>query len=107
MLHLTAEANGRKRHRLGFRDVVYFRLKGSLEAEGMQLNRADRRDVYAVLSAKKHSAGSLERKGLKLTRTGGGCLMSSTYRLGYKWGDYQMIEKIQNAQTLPTVALES
>ena len=36
----------------------------------MQLNRADRRDVYAVLSAKKHSAGSWERKGLKLTRTG-------------------------------------
>ena len=72
MLHLTAEANGRKRHRLGFRDVVYFRLKGSLEAEGVQLNRADRRDVYAVLSTKKHSAGSWERKGLKLTRTGDG-----------------------------------
>ena len=36
----------------------------------MQLNRADRRDVYAVLSAKKHSAGSWARKGLKLTRTG-------------------------------------
>jgi len=70
VLHLTAEANGRKRHRLGFRDVVFFRLKGSLEAEGMQLNRADRRDVYAVLSTKKHSAGSWERKRLKLTRTG-------------------------------------
>ena len=53
VLHVTAEANGRKRHRLGFRDVVYFRLKGALETEGMQLNRADRRDVYAVLSAKK------------------------------------------------------
>ena len=60
VLHLTEEANGRKRHRLGFRDVVYFKLKGSLEAEGMQLNWADRRDVYAVLSSKKYSAGSWE-----------------------------------------------
>lgn len=70
VLHVTAEADGRKRHRLGFREVVYFRLKGSLEAEGMQLNPADRRDVYAVLSTKQHSAGSWERRGLKLIRNG-------------------------------------
>ncbi len=58
VLHVTAEADGHKRHRLGFRDVVYFRPKGSLEAEGVQLNRVDRRDVNAVLSTKKRSEGA-------------------------------------------------
>ena len=34
VLYLQADADGRKRHRLAFREVVYFKLKGSMEAGG-------------------------------------------------------------------------
>ncbi|NBC46491.1 MAG: DUF433 domain-containing protein [Gammaproteobacteria bacterium] len=70
VLHQQAGADGRRRHRLAFREVLYFKLKGSLEAEGLQLSPDDRRALYAVLTVKHHAEGGWARKGRRLKRAG-------------------------------------
>lgn len=70
VLRLPAQANGRKRHRLAFREVLYFKLKGSLEKEGLQLSPEDRRALYRVITRKNVTDGSWVRIGRKLQRTG-------------------------------------
>ncbi|NCC32470.1 MAG: DUF433 domain-containing protein [Chloroflexia bacterium] len=70
VLHQQADADRRKRHRLAFREVLYFKLKGSLEAEGLQLSQDDRRALYAVLMAKHHAEGGWVRMGRRLERAG-------------------------------------
>lgn len=70
VLQVPAVTNGRKRHRLAFREVLYFKLKGSLEAEGVQLNPDDRRDLYRVLTARTRAAGGWLRHGHTLVRAG-------------------------------------
>jgi uncharacterized protein (DUF433 family) len=70
VLRLPAETNGSKRHRLAFRQVLYFKLKGSLEAEGVHLNPQGRRALYAVLTNKNRAQGGWRRVGRKLQRSG-------------------------------------
>lgn len=70
VLRMPAEENGHKRHRLRFREVLYFRLKGALEEEGMQLTPQDRRDLYRVLTAKPGVSGGWRRRGHQLVRMG-------------------------------------
>ena len=70
VVHQQADADGRKRHRLVCRGVVYFKLKGSLEAEGLQLSQDDRRALYAVLVTKHHAEGGWVRRGRRLERLG-------------------------------------
>jgi uncharacterized protein (DUF433 family) len=70
VLHRSAEADGRKRHRLRFREVLYFKLKGALEREGLVLNPEDRRALYNVLTVKAGEFGGWRRTGRKLVRAG-------------------------------------
>ena len=70
VLRVTAGEDSRKRHRLGFREVLYFRLKGALEEEGLQLTPDDRRDLYRVLTSKSGVSGGWKRGGRRLVRMG-------------------------------------
>lgn len=70
VLQVSAKATNRKRHRLAFREVLYFKLKGALEAGGVQMNPEDRRALYQVLVYKPTEVGAWRRKGLRLERTG-------------------------------------
>lgn len=70
VLHVPAQADGRQRHRLEFREVLYFKLKGSLESAGLVLNPEDRRSLYQVLVFKDREVGAWRRKGSKLVRIG-------------------------------------
>ena len=70
VLHVPAQADGRKRHRLAFREVLYFKLKGSLEKGGMLLTPKDRRALYQVLVSKNQQVGAWQRLGRTLVRTG-------------------------------------
>lgn len=68
VLRVSATATGG--HRLAFREVLYFKLKGALEAEGVQLNPEDRRALYQVLVFKQAEVGSWRRQGRQLERAG-------------------------------------
>lgn len=70
VLQVSAKATDRKRHRLAFREILYFKLKGVLEAGGVQMNPEDRRALYQVLLDKPTEVGAWRRKGLRLERTG-------------------------------------
>lgn len=70
VLGISAEAAGPMRHRLGFRQVLYFKLKGSLEEQGLQLGPEDRRALYKVLLSRKGQSGQWIRSGRKLERKG-------------------------------------
>ncbi|QVL50140.1 MAG: DUF433 domain-containing protein [Thiocapsa sp.] len=70
VLHVAAQTHGRKRHRLQFREVLYFKLKGALEREGLVLSPEDRRALYNVLTLKAGEFGGWRRTGRKLMRAG-------------------------------------
>ncbi len=70
VLGVSAEHDGPMRHRLGFRQVLYFRLKGALEEQGLQLSPADRSSLYKVLLARDGKSGQWIRRGRTLTRKG-------------------------------------
>jgi len=70
VLHISAEQDGPMRHRLGFRQVLYFKLKGSLEDQGLQLSPDDRRSLYQVLLSRSGQSGQWIRLGRKLERKG-------------------------------------
>ncbi|MBK5940054.1 hypothetical protein CCR96_12560 [Halochromatium roseum] len=70
VLQVSAKATDRKRHRLAFREVLYFKLKGALESGGVQMHPEDRRALYQVLVDKPSEVGAWRRKGLRLERTG-------------------------------------
>lgn len=70
VLHVPARADGLKRHRLRFREVLYFKLKGTLEREGLVLSPEDRRALYKVLTVKAGEVGGWRRTGRKLVRAG-------------------------------------
>ncbi|NEX18688.1 MAG: hypothetical protein C1943_19365 [Halochromatium sp.] len=70
VLQVSAKAMDRKRHRLAFREVLYFKLKGTLESGGVQMHPEDRRALYRVLVDKPTEVGAWRRKGLRLERTG-------------------------------------
>jgi len=70
VLQVSAKATDKYRHRLAFREVLYFKLKGALEAEGVQMNPEDRRALYQVLVSKQVEVGLWRRKGRRLERAG-------------------------------------
>lgn len=70
VLHINADQNGAMRHRLGFREVLYFKLKSSLEEQGLQLCAEDRRSLYKVLQTRGDQCGQWVRLGRKLNRKG-------------------------------------
>ena len=70
VLGLPADSDGRMRHRLAFREVVYFKLKGSLEEAGVVLKPEDRRDLYHTLQGKQTQVGAWRRIGRKVVRVG-------------------------------------
>ena len=70
VLGLPADSDGRMRHRLAFREVVYFKLKGSLEEAGVVLKPEDRRDLYRTLQRKQTQIGAWRRIGRKVVRFG-------------------------------------
>ena len=70
VLGLPADSDGRMRHRLAFREVVYFKLKGSLEEAGVVLKPEDRRDLYRTLQRKQTQVGAWRRIGRKVVRFG-------------------------------------
>jgi len=70
VLHVRAQYDGLKRHRLRFREVLYFKLKGSLEREGLVLSQEDRRALYRVLTVKTGESGGWRRMGRTLMRAG-------------------------------------
>jgi len=70
VLRMSVKTMDGKRHRLAFREVLYFKLKGALEAEGVQMNPEDRRALYQVLVLKHAEIGSWRRIGRKLVRAG-------------------------------------
>ena len=70
VLGLPADSDGRMRHRLAFREVVYFKLKGSLEEAGVVLKPEDRRDLYRTLQRKQTQVGAWRRIGRKVVRVG-------------------------------------
>jgi uncharacterized protein (DUF433 family) len=78
VLKVPAHMDGRKRHRLTFREVVYFRLTKSLEAEGLTLEPEDRRAVYRVMTMKNHMERGWVRVGRSLKRSGE---VSATFEL--------------------------
>ena len=84
VLDVPAQAGGRKRHGLTFREVVYFRLKESLEAEGMALVPSDRRAIYRVMTGKNRTEGGWVRNGRTLKRTG---KVTATFELTNIVGD--------------------
>lgn len=70
VLGVSAENDGPMRHRLGFRQVLYFKLKGSLEEQGVQLSPTDRCSLYKVLLSRTGQSGQWIRSGVKLQRKG-------------------------------------
>jgi len=70
VLGISAETDGPMRHRLGFRQVLYFKLKGSLEEQGLQLSPQDRRALYKVLLSRSGQSGQWVRSGQRLERKG-------------------------------------
>jgi len=78
VLKVPAHMDGRKRHRLTFREVVYFRLTKSLEAQGLTLEPEDRRAVYRVMTMKNHMERGWVRVGRSLRRSGE---VSATFEL--------------------------
>ncbi|RKT45589.1 DUF433 domain-containing protein [Thiocapsa rosea] len=70
VLHMPAQTDGLKRHRLRFREVLYFKLKGTLEREGLVLSPEDRRALYKVLTIRAGEVGGWRRTGRKLVRAG-------------------------------------
>lgn len=70
VLRMSAKAMDRKHHRLVFREVLYFKLKGALETAGVQMNPEDRRALYQVLVFKHVEAGAWRRTGRRLERAG-------------------------------------
>jgi len=55
---------------LAFRDLLYLRLKSSLDEAGVALKPVDRRALYAVLKPRCRHAGPWQRSGQRLQRTG-------------------------------------
>lgn len=70
VLGLPAAAEGRMRHRLEFREVLYFRLKVSLDEAGVVLKPEDRRALYRALQRKQTQSGAWRRIGRKMVRYG-------------------------------------
>lgn len=70
VLGLPAATEGRMRHRLAFREVLYFKLKGSLDAAGVVLKPEDRRLLYRALQRKQTQSGTWRRIGRKVVRCG-------------------------------------
>ena len=67
--------------RLGFRELLYFQVVGSLSAEGLQLSPAQKREVFRVFTVKSHrlpeglpqrqgAQGEWSRGGGELRKTG-------------------------------------
>lgn len=78
VLKVPAQTDGHKRHRLTFREVLYFRLTKSLESEGLTLEPEDRRAVYRVMTLKNHTERGWVRTGHSLRRSGE---VSATFEL--------------------------
>ncbi|MCC7278286.1 MAG: DUF433 domain-containing protein [Chromatiaceae bacterium] len=66
---LVAPVAGR-RPKMGFRELLYFRLIASLQNEGVQIRTQDRSELYEVLGARKRHVGQWSRAGQKLQRAG-------------------------------------
>ncbi len=66
---LVAPVAGR-RPKMGFRELLYFRLIASLQNEGVQIRTQDRSELYEVLGARKRQVGQWSRAGQKLQRAG-------------------------------------
>ena len=70
VLRMSVMTMDGKRHRLAFREVLYFRLKGALETAGVQMNPEDRRALYQVLVFKQAEVGAWRLTGRRLERAG-------------------------------------
>lgn len=70
VLGLPAVTEGRMRHRLAFREVLYFKLKVSLDEAGVILKPEDRRALYCALQRKQTQSGAWRRIGRKVVRGG-------------------------------------
>lgn len=70
VLGLPADTDGRMRHRLAFREVLYFKLKVSLDEAGVVLKPEDRRALYRALQRKQTQIGAWRRIGRKVVRFG-------------------------------------
>ncbi len=93
LLDPVAGAHARGARRLGFRELVYFELIGSLGEQGLQLSPAQKQEVYQVLVRKltspanshwQRSPGQLIRHGavpLSLDLTAISQALSYRYRL--------------------------
>ena len=68
-----------RRLRLAFRDVLYFQLKRELELEGINFEPSERRQLYSALWRRHGAAGSWQRTGMRLKRSGA---VSITFDLG-------------------------
>lgn len=63
--------SGGGRLRMGFRDVVYFCLKGELENEGISFDPDERQELYKALTSRQGSGGGRwQRVGGRLQRAG-------------------------------------
>ena len=70
VLRMSVTTKDGKRHRLAFREVLYFRLKGALETAGVQMNPDDRRALYQVLVFRQGEVGAWRLTGRRLERAG-------------------------------------
>ncbi len=70
VLLIPAQTDGRKRHRLRFREVLYFKLKGAFECARLVLSPEDTRALYNVLTVKAGESGGWRRTGRTLVRPG-------------------------------------
>ena len=69
VLHLSPGGLGH-RHRFGFREILYFRLKSALEAQGTQLSQEDRQALFTLLTTRSREQGCWSRSGSHLSRRG-------------------------------------